>query len=215
MRRAEDQWIEMHVRILMANDSSLEAMLFPLPSHHDDAPVEMLEGYINRRRDEFFPARLADGSEQLLPLSRCLVFELSYETQERMRAMNPDTSAFEGAASSTSAVSYAAVVVTLITGRALRGDFWFHTHEPEHERNVASRLNHPERYLCLHSDQATLFVRRDAIMRVQLLPQGHDHHPGSHQAHLQRPSRHSGLVNVRAFRSLNEPRDPDEAGGRG
>lgn len=162
------QELEIPVRIVLSTGALLDATIFPLLSHLNDSPIDHLDGFLNHRRGEFFVVRLADGAEQLLPLSQCTEVNLAADAEDLLVRVHPDMRRTPLSADPETAVSYAPVVVTLASGRLVRGNVWFHRHDPEIDRNVAAWANRDVRYLMLHSDAATHFVRRDAVLRVAL-----------------------------------------------
>ena len=195
------QDVEIPVRITLSNDVQIDATVFPLASHRNDAPIDMLAGFVNRRRGEFFVVRMGDGSEMLLPLSHCIMFEIQRQTEEMMRAINQQTAPVDLTSDPSSVVSYASIMMTLETNRIVRGTLWFHDFEAEDERNVASGLNREARYVCVHGERSTLFVRRKSILKVQLLAEAsyEGDVPKDRPLHV---TERSGLVDVTSFSPL-------------
>lgn len=185
-------YFELQVRITMLNDVQMDAIIFPLPSHRHDPPAETLAGFINQRRGEFFLVRMQDGSQLLLPLSQCAMFDLSYQTEEMMRAIDPDIRESWPTSNPNSVTCYSPVVVTLLTNRIARGDLWYFDFDPQEECNVMAALNRETRYLCLHGERATHFIRRDAILKVQL--QGDAMKSTTSTSHPKHVTRTVGLV---------------------
>ncbi|MCB2153245.1 hypothetical protein KQI84_00035 [bacterium] len=192
-----DAYYEIQVRVTLTNDVQMDAVLFPLPSHRHDPPVDTLAGFLNQRRGEFFLTRLQDGSQMLLPLDRCAMFEISYQTEEMMRAIDPDIRETQPTSDPNSVASYAPVIITLATNRIVRGDLWFFDFDPHDERNVMAALNREVRYVCVHGERGTYFVRRDSILKVQM--QGQAMQGITSKSHPEHVTRTSGLVEIERF----------------
>lgn len=193
---------ELRVRLILSSDALVDACIFPLASHASDSPIDTLAGFLNKRRHEFFLVRLPDGSEVLFPLARCYVFELSHKVERQIREENPGISAFEEVSNPAEVVSYAPVVLTLTTGRMVRGDMWFYAFEDEEHRNVAAGLNREQRYVCVHGEHSTVFVRRDAILKAQLTQSGADAINATVNTHPDHVTRESGLIDLSEFADM-------------
>lgn len=186
--------LELRVRITTVTDQTQDLTIFPLASHKAQAPIDTLAGFLNKRRGAFYLARSA-GQEVLLPLRHSLVFELTRDSEVQFQSQHPGM-ARSPLADPGAVVSYAPVAVTLVTGRVVRGDLWFYDFEEPEERNVAAGINREFRYVCLHGEKSTYFVRREAILKVLL--QGTSSGDAIHPEHV---TTKSGLVDVSRFRS--------------
>ncbi|MDK2971153.1 MAG: hypothetical protein PWP23_908 [Candidatus Sumerlaeota bacterium] len=160
----------MEVHIRLQDDSSIGATIFPLLSHQYDNPIDTLESFLNRRQREFFPARLRDGSEALIPLSQCYVVELTHRTVKAMLQTYPQMSEISLVESKEDVESFAIMSATLTNKRLVKGTAWFHIHVPETERNISDYANMTDRFMILHGSDVTYFVRRDAIQWVKAIP---------------------------------------------
>jgi hypothetical protein len=169
MAEIPKQKIEMEVQIRFHDDSLLNATIFPLLSHQYDNPIDSLESFLNRRQREFFPTRLRDGSEALLPLSKCYVVELPHRSVKQMLEAYPMMSDVSLVQSKADVESFAIMAVTLVNKRLVKGTAWFHIHVPETERNVSDYVNRADRFLILHGTDTTYFVRVDAIQYVRAI----------------------------------------------
>ena len=193
-----DEQIELQVRLTLTNDVQTDAIIFPLPSHRNDSPVDTLAGFLNQRRGEFFLVRMQDGSQMLLPLCHCLMFDLTHQVEEMMCAINPNIRDTRLTSDPKSVVSFSPVVLTLATSRIVRGDMWFFEFDPEEERNVIAALNRNVRFVCIHGERATHFVRREGILKVQL--QGDKMRGSEGTSHPSHVTETSGLIDVGRFR---------------
>jgi len=170
MQQIPNQPLELKCTILLSSDRKLPVTLFPLPSHSWEAPVDLLEGFVNKRRGEFFPIRITGGAEMLLPLHECIVFELTREEEEELLSLHPEMSRETVSRSAFHVASYARVLLTLRTGRRIQGALWFYDFTPKTKRNLMDALNEGTRYLTLHTRSKTLFVRSDSILRAEVMP---------------------------------------------
>lgn len=171
MAQIPQQSVEIRATIVTANDQRVQVVMFPLASHNHEAPLDTLEGFLNRRRGEFFPVRLNEGAEALLPLSECYVFELTRKDEEEVIAHNPLMNRVAVNRNDADVVSYSRVSLSLKNGRRIQGSYWFYSHHPEHHRNLHDILNdlsQGKRYLVLHHRSKSLFVRIDAIARAEV-----------------------------------------------
>lgn len=163
--------IEMRVRITTSQDHVLDGSLFPLASHQYKAPVDLLAGFLNKRQGEYFFFRMGEGQELMLSLGHCMIVELLRDLAAQMRTQNPAMAPHAMTTDPTSVVAYSPVLATLESGKVLRGDVWFYDFELPEERHVAAAFNRPERFVCLHGERSIAFIRRDAIVKVQMQPE--------------------------------------------
>src|SRR5690606_38299739 len=176
--------IELRVRVTIYNDQILDLTIFPLSSHQNESPQDLLYGYLNKRRGEFFPVRTADGQDLLLQLRNCLCFELLNDTVDQLKSQNPLTRS-SITCNTNAVVAYSPIVLTLKTGRTIRGDIWFFDFQDPEDRNVASTLNEEVRYILVHAEKSTLYIRRDSIIKVGLRGALHGEDSGvSHPRHV-------------------------------
>lgn len=161
------QKVEVDVTIRMFDESIVNATIFLLPSHESENPIDSLKSFLNQRRSDFFPARMRDGAELLLPLRHCYTFELKFSVVERLLQEHPRMSRESLVNDESSVMSYALVSLTLLSRRVVKGSLWFHYHVPETERNILDALNGEARYMTVHLPDSICFVRRDAIQGVR------------------------------------------------
>ncbi len=206
MTKIAPQHLEINVRVTQSNGVSLDATIFPLPSHKEESPIDQLAGFLNKRRGEFFVVRLADDSEMLLPLSKCYIFELSHQAANLLLAVHPFISPMPVTSNPRQVVSYAPIVLTLVNDRYVRGNMWFYDFEPEDERNVVAGLNRGLRYVCVHGDKSTFFVRRESILKVNMQAESYSQsedaqHTPARPDHV---TNRSELVNLSDFNDFME-----------
>lgn len=204
MAQIPNQPIEFKCTIYTSAERKLAVTLFPLPSHSWEAPIDMLEGFINKRRGEFFPVRLADGSAMLIPLSDCWVFEVTREEEDELLSFHPEMNRDPVCRSAAHVASYAKVILTLKTGKRVQGSLWFYDYVPETKQNLLDALNSGTRYLLLHTRQKTIFVRIDSIARAEVKSSPTPPAAGPTDSQIRR-LQESGLVDVKVdFADLRE-----------
>ena len=162
------QPIELRSVIILATDARLAITMFPLPSHGREHPYDLLEGFLNRRQAEFFPLRMPDGSELILPLSEVMIFEIGPAEARDAQQKYPHMSHQSVISDPATTVSYTRVSISLRGERTVRGSIWFPEHVPENKQNLLDVLNEGPRYLTIHSRGRISFVR-DAVTRAQIM----------------------------------------------
>lgn len=163
------QAIELSISVYLNDDTRMNITLFPLASHHKEHPIDLVLGYLNGRKGDFFPIRMPDGNEMILPMADCYVFDLTKRAEEEILDLYPTMARSSMIRDAHSVVTYSEVSLSLKSGRTVRGNFWYHNYIPENERNLLDYLNNAGRYVVLHGKRQTFIVLVKAVKKAQLL----------------------------------------------